>query len=88
MRSLEEEPRTVPSARTWPLRINAPALQEDAPARGVSTRISSYPKLLQTSPLATQQGVSGGDERQYILRTSRPATLAPASEGSERQVPG
>ncbi|MFN9978707.1 MAG: hypothetical protein ACK53Y_02275 [bacterium] len=54
MRSLEEEPWTVPSARTWPLRINAPTLRENAPARGVSTRIFSYPKLLQHhhSPLS------------------------------------
>ena len=44
--------------------------------------------VISTYPLATQQGVSGGDERQYVLRTSRPATLAPASEGSEGQVPG
>ena len=46
------------------------------------------PQTPSASPLATQQGVSGGDERQYVLRTSRPATLAPASEGSEGQVPG
>jgi len=35
MRSLEEEPRTVPSARTWPLRISAPTLRENAPARAI-----------------------------------------------------
>jgi len=57
-KDLEEEPRTVPSASTWPPRTNAPAW-------GVSTRDSSHFKVHQTSPtytFAPKQGVSGGDE--------------------------
>jgi len=48
---------------------------------------SLIPQTPSASPLTTQQGVSGGDERQYVLRTSRPETLTQASEGSEGQVP-
>ncbi len=33
-------------------------------------------------------GLGRRRRRQYVLRTSRPATLAPASEGSEGQAPG
>jgi hypothetical protein len=73
MRSLEEEPRTVPSARTWPLRINAPTLRENAPARGVSTRIFSYPKLLQRhhSPLSRGSRAETNASTYYVPAAQR-----------------
>ncbi|MFN9983512.1 MAG: hypothetical protein ACK53Y_26535, partial [bacterium] len=72
-RSLEEEPRTVPSARTWPLRINAPTLRENAPARGVSMRIFSYPKLLQHhhSPLSKGSRAETNASTYYVPAAQR-----------------
>ncbi len=55
--------------------------------RGLVFSGNFIPQTPSASPLTTQQGVSGGDERQYVLRTSRPETLAQTSEGSEGQVP-
>ena len=76
-RSLEEEPWTVPSARTWPLRINTPALRENAPARGVSTRISSYPKLLQRhhSPLSRGSRAETNASTYYVPAAQRRSPL-------------
>ena len=65
----------------------ASATDERASQRGEYENFL-IPQTPSESPLATQQGVSGGDERQYVLRTNRLATLAPASEGSEGQAPG
>ena len=77
MRSLEEEPRTVPSARTWPLRINTPALRENAPARGVSTRVYSYPKLLQRhhSPLSRGSRAETNASTYYVPAAQRRSPL-------------
>jgi hypothetical protein len=87
-RSLEEEPRTVPSARTRPLRIITPALRTNAPAKGVSTRILSYPKLLQTSLLRVRSPLRRGSraETSTPVRTTYqpPSDAPPGSEGSER----
>ena len=53
----------------------------------MSTRIFSYPKLLQTSSLRIRsplrRGLGRRRERQYVLRTSRPATLAQQVRGAE-----
>jgi len=72
-RSLEEEPRTVSSARTWPLRIWHVTLRENAPARGVSTRILSYPKLLQHhhSPLSRGSRAETNASTYYVPAAQR-----------------
>jgi hypothetical protein len=63
-----------------------PALRTDATAWGVSTRISSYPKLLQTSSLRIHSPLSRGSRAETMTLTSttyQPPSYTHPARGAE-----
>jgi len=83
IRSLEEEPRTVPSARTWPLRINTSPYERTRQPEGWVREFSHTPNSFSVT---TRHSAGGLGRRRTPVRTTYqpPSDARPCQWGGLR----